>query len=217
MCSGFFGLNIPQNFSSSKYTQLSAITIFTQLFLQKRSKTVRVSAYRRPPRASPTGQSRKAHIGIKRLPAEYVMEGQLLVKQRIPITMNPNSKRNRHFKLYPGENVGVTKTSSLVALGNGRVKINHDVERDVKIVNVLLEEQEELLESDLWRYRMEHVRGIEENRSICYLRSKCASYLDYKLTNPPTKPPPRPQFLSKFDKWENLSMPDVKRFTNKLY
>ncbi|EDO08366.1 Ribosomal L27 family protein [Babesia bovis T2Bo] len=148
-------------------------------FVQCRNKTVKVSAYRRPARASPTGQTQKAHIGIKRLAAEYVKPGDVLVKQRKPIAQNPGVTRNRHFKLYPGENVGVSsKTTTLFATAHGRVKYTHDVVRNIRLVNVLPEPREELLREDLWRYRTEHVAGIQDNCALVWRRVKAVYYVN---------------------------------------
>lgn len=175
-----------------------------------RLKMVKSSAYHRKPRASPTGQSQKAHVGPRRLPAEYVSPGVLLVKQRRYIAWGFESKRRqRHRKMYPGENVGVTKDSSLVSLVHGRVKYTHDAERDVMLCNVLPEPREELLREDLWRYRTEHARTKEENRHICHLRMKATRVFPKEPVNPPTKPLPRPKFLSRFDSWQNPTLPDA--------
>ncbi|PHJ17600.1 mitochondrial ribosomal protein l27 [Cystoisospora suis] len=178
-----------------------------------RTKMVKSASYRRPSRASPTGQARKPHIGVKRLSAEYVWPGVVLVKQRKIIAFNVETKRrNRHFKIYPGENVKVTKTTNLVALAHGRVKYTHDVSRDVLVVNVLPERREELLREDLWRYRTEHVRSMEENRHICFLRMKAVRMFGKPLVNPPTKPPLRPHHFTKQDIWENPTLPDVPQY-----
>nr|CEL66669.1 TPA: hypothetical protein BN1204_024800 [Neospora caninum Liverpool] len=175
-----------------------------------RTKMVKSASYRRPSRASPTGQARKPHIGVRRLAAEYVWPGVVLVKQRKVIAFNVETKRrNRHFKLYPGENVKVSKVTNLVALCHGRVKFTHDVSRDVLVVNVLPERREELLREDLWRYRTEHVRSMEENRHICFLRRKAVRMFGKALVNPPTKPPLRPYYFTKYDTWENPALPDV--------
>ncbi|KAL8433289.1 hypothetical protein ACSSS7_003973 [Eimeria intestinalis] len=175
-----------------------------------RFKMVKSSAYRRRSRASPTGQSQKAHVGPRRLSAEYVTPGVVLVKQRRYIAWGFESKRrNRHKKMYPGENVGVSKDSSLVALVHGRVKFTHDVARDVFLCNVLPEPREELLREDLWRYRTEHVASKEENRHVCHLRTKATRVFPKPLVNPPTKPLPRPKWLSAFDSWENPTLPDA--------
>lgn len=175
-----------------------------------RFKMVKSSAYHRRSRASPTGQSQKAHVGPRRLSAEYVTPGVLLVKQRRYIAWGFESKRrNRHRKMYPGENVGVAKDSSLVSLVHGRVKYTHEVERDVLLCNVLPEPREELLREDLWRYRTEHVASKEENRHICHLRMKATRTFPKELVNPPTKPLPRPKFLSRFDQWQNPTLPDA--------
>ncbi|EAN32934.1 Ribosomal L27 family protein [Theileria parva strain Muguga] len=186
--------------------------------IQSRFKTVKVSAYRRPSRGSPTGQSKKANIGMKRLSAEYVRPGELLVKQRKFIAHNPNVTRNRHFKIYPGENVGVsTKTTSLFSLVSGRVKYTHDITRNVKLVNVLPEPPDELLRDDLWRYRTEHVTSIQDNTALIWRRVKSSfAFTDkYGLVNPPLKPYPRAKFLSKYDQWENPCYPDI--FLNYKY
>ncbi|KAL8444507.1 hypothetical protein Emed_006204 [Eimeria media] len=175
-----------------------------------RFKMVKSSAYRRRSRASPTGQTQKAHVGPRRLSAEYVTPGVVLVKQRRYIAWGFESKRrNRHKKMYPGENVGVSKDSSLVALVHGRVKFTHDVARDVLLCNVLPEPREELLREDLWRYRTEHVASKEENRHVCHLRMKATRVFPKPLVNPPTKPLPRPKWLSAFDSWQNPTLPDA--------
>ncbi|XP_022590376.2 50S ribosomal protein L27, chloroplastic [Cyclospora cayetanensis] len=171
---------------------------------------VKSSAYHRRGRASPTGQSQKAHIGPRRLSAEYVTPGALLVKQRRYIAWGFESKRRgRHRKMYPGENVGVAKDSSLVALVHGRVKYTHDVEQDHLLCNVLPEPREELLREDLWRYRTEHVASKEENRHLCHLRMKATRVFSKQLVNPPTKPLPRPKKISRFDIWQNPTLPDA--------
>lgn len=175
-----------------------------------RFKMVKSSAYHRRGRASPTGQTQKAHIGPKRLSAEYVTPGAVLVKQRRYIAWGFESKRRaRHKKMYPGENVGVAKDSSLVALVHGRVKYTHETSRDVMLCNVLPEPREELLREDLWRYRTEHVASKEENRSVCHLRMKATRVFPKKPVNPPTKPLPRPKWLSRFDVWQNPTLPDA--------
>ncbi|KAL8426438.1 hypothetical protein Efla_005492 [Eimeria flavescens] len=175
-----------------------------------RFKMVKSSAYRRRSRASPTGQSQKAHVGPRRLSAEYVTPGAVLVKQRRYIAWGFETKRRRrHAKMYPGENVGVAKDSSLVALVHGRVKFTHDVTRNVLLCNVLPEPREELLREDLWRYRTEHVGSKEENRQVCHLRRKATRVFPKQLVNPPTKPLPRPKWLSRFDHWQNPTLPDA--------
>lgn len=175
-----------------------------------RFKMVKSSAYHRRSRASPTGQSQKAHVGPRRLSAEYVTPGVVLVKQRRYIAWGFESKRrNRHRKMYPGENVGVAKDSSLVSLVHGRVKYTHDTERDVMLCNVLPEPREELLREDLWRYRTEHVATMEENRHVCHLRMKATRSFPKELLNPPLKPLPRPKYLSRFDLWQNPTLPDA--------
>lgn len=188
------------------------LSTFLWCLIGVRYKTVKVSAYTRPSRASPTGQTKKAHIGIKRLAAEYVRNGEILVKQRKYTAHNPAVTRNRHFKIYPGENVAVsTKSTSLYSLACGRVKYTHDVYRNIKIVNVLPEPPDELQRSDLWRYRTEHVTSFQDNCALIWRRVKSAHYL-YKpqlLVNPPRKPYPRAKFLSKFDSWQNPTLPNI--------
>ncbi|CDI79434.1 hypothetical protein, conserved [Eimeria acervulina] len=175
-----------------------------------RFKMVKSSAYHRRSRASPTGQSQKAHLGVRRLSAEFVSPGCLLVKQRRYIAWGFESKRRkRHQKIYPGENVGVAKDSSLVALVHGRVKYTHEVSRQLLLCNVLPEPREELLRSDLWRYRTEHVQSKEENRHICHLRRKAIPSFPKPLINPPTKPLPRPKYLSRKDAWQSPTLPDA--------
>ncbi|UKJ90564.1 hypothetical protein MACJ_001498 [Theileria orientalis] len=194
---------------------LSRIVLFYFLKsrgIQSRCKTVKMSAYKRPSRASPTGQTKKANIGMKRLSAEYVRPGELLVKQRKVLAHNPGVTRNRHFKIYPGENVGVsTKSTSLFSLVSGRVKYTHDVSRDVKLVNVLPEPPDELLREDLWRYRTEHVTSVQDNTALIWRRIKSSYCFSHRLplVNPPLKPYPRPRFLSKTDQWENPCYPDL--------
>ncbi|KEP66099.1 UNVERIFIED_CONTAM: hypothetical protein HHA_263110 [Hammondia hammondi] len=198
--SSSLSLSLPSSFLSASP---SLLTFY-------RTKMVKSASYRRPSRASPTGQARKPHIGVRRLAAEYVWPGVVLVKQRKVIAFNVETKRrNRHFKLYPGENVKVSKVTNLVALCHGRVKFTHDVSRDVLVVNVLPERREELLREDLWRYRTEHVRSMEENRHICFLRRKAVRMFGKELVNPPTKPPLRPFYFTKRDMWENPALPDV--------
>lgn len=175
-----------------------------------RFKMVKVSAYRRRSRASPTGQSQKAHLGVCRLSAEYVTPGCLLVRQRRYIAWGfENKRRKRHQKFYPGENVGVSKNSSLVALVHGRVKYTHDVSRDIMLCNVLPEPREELLREDLWRYRTEHVLSKEENRFLCHRRRKGIPSFPRPPINPPTKPLPRPDFLSDKDMWQYPTLRDA--------
>jgi len=139
-----------------------------------REKQTKRQSYSKPARASPCGQrmTKKAHIGIKACAAEYVVGGRLICKQRKYIAKNPGVSRHRHFKLYPGVNVKVMKNTSLQAMVSGRVKMTHDVVRDVMIMNVLPEPREELLREDTWRYRTEHIETLEENTVLCNLRSK---------------------------------------------
>ncbi|KAF8822864.1 hypothetical protein IE077_004369 [Cardiosporidium cionae] len=191
---------------------VTSITFNHPDFVQKRFKMTKVQAYRRSARASPCHQSVKAHIGVKRLSAEYVQRNQLLVKQRKNIAFNPAVTRLRHFKIYPGENVKVLKNTSLAATCDGRVKFSFNPFTKIKFVNILPEKREELLPEDLWRYRTEHTRSMEENRHLCFLRTKATPVFPKPLVNPPTKPPPRPRFLGRWDEWENPSLPDSRYF-----
>merc|ERR1719476_687747 len=111
-------------------------------------------------------------IGVKALTSEYCETGRVICKQRKFIAKNPKVTRNRHFKLYPGVNVKVMKNTSLQAACSGRVKMTHDVVRDVMIMNILPEPREELLRDEMWRYRTEHVDSLEENKILCHLRTK---------------------------------------------
>ncbi|SBS89355.1 mitochondrial ribosomal protein L27 precursor, putative [Plasmodium ovale] len=176
----------------------------------KRSKMVKTSSYRRKSRSSPNGQGQKAKIGIKRLSGEYVRTGQLLVKQRKIIAFNYERKtRKRHFKYYPGEHVKVAKNTSLIALTNGRVKYTFHVLQNILIVNVVPEELDTLREEDLYRYRTEHVKSFEENRSLVYLRMKhTISFPKFKHTQY-IKPPLKPQFLTKYDIYDNPTLQRV--------
>ncbi|KYO02653.1 mitochondrial ribosomal protein L27 precursor, putative [Plasmodium reichenowi] len=181
---------------------------FVKIF--KRYKMVKTSSYRRKARSSPNGQAQKAKIGIKRLSGEYVRTGQMLVKQRKIICFNyENKTRRRNFKYYPGENVKVAKNTSLIALTNGRVKFTFHVIQNVFLVNILPEELEELKEQDLYRYRTEHVKSFEENRSLIYLRMKnTILFPKYKQTQY-IKPPLKPQFLTKYDIYDNPTLQKV--------
>ncbi|KAF8820691.1 hypothetical protein IE077_004444 [Cardiosporidium cionae] len=201
----------PCHFITLSPKSASSIT-FSSIDLQKRFKMTKVQAYKRSARASPSHQSVKAHIGVKRLSAEYVQRNQLLVKQRKNIAFNPAVTRLRHFKIYPGENVKVLKNTSLAATCDGRVKFSFNPFTKVKYVNILPEQREELLPEDLWRYRTEHTRSMEENRHLCFLRTKATPVFPKPLVNPPTKPPPRPRFLGRWDEWENPSLPDSHYF-----
>jgi len=134
----------------------------------------------------------------------------MLVQQRKFVSPNyPIATRRRQHKYYPGENVRAARFTSLLSTCWGRVKITHDITRDVMVMNVLPEPREELLVEDLWRYRMEHVRSMEENHHICQLRMKAAVAFPKSLVNAPKKPPPRRVFFSnKYDEWENPGLPD---------
>ncbi|SOV10949.1 mitochondrial ribosomal protein L27 precursor, putative [Plasmodium gaboni] len=176
----------------------------------KRYKMVKTSSYRRKARSSPNGQGQKAKIGIKRLSGEYVRTGQMLVKQRKIICFNyENKTRRRNFKYYPGENVKVSKNTSLIALTNGRVKYTFHVLHNIFLVNIIPEELEELKEDDLYRYRTEHVKSYEENRSLIYLRMKnLISFPKFKQTQY-IRPPLKPQFLTKYDIYDNPTLQKV--------
>ncbi|KAF8817731.1 hypothetical protein IE077_004517 [Cardiosporidium cionae] len=176
--------------------------------LQCRTKMVKVTAYHRKARSYPFNQTRKPHIGIKKLSGEFVHSGYLLVKQRKFIAWNPHVTRHRHFKYYPGENVGVIKSTSLVALCSGRVKFTHDVSRDVRMVNVLPEVPDLLLKEDCWRYRTEHVASMEENKHLCYLRTKASPWVEPSLVQAPTKAPPRNRNIASHDAWEHPLLPN---------
>jgi ribosomal protein L27 len=177
-----------------------------------RLKQTKVQSYSKPDRSFPHSQHfvDKAHIGVKALSAEYVESSRVLVKQRKYLSKNPFVTRHRHFKMYPGENVRVTKNTSLVAAVSGRVKFTHDVKRDVMVVNVLPEPREELLPEDLYRYRTEHTEGTEHNRKLCMMRQKMLPAFPRPLINPPTGPRPAPQKISKdsSDHWNTTTLRD---------
>lgn len=176
----------------------------------KRYKMVKTSSYRRKSRSSPYGQGQKAKIGIKRLSGEYVRTGQMLVKQRKIIAFNYERKtRKRNFKYYPGENVKVSNNTSLIALTDGRVKYTFHVLQNIMIVNVMPEELEELKEEDLYRYRTEHVQSFEENRSLIYLRMKNNHMFPKFQKTQYIKPPLKPQFLTKYDIYDNPTLKEV--------
>lgn len=176
----------------------------------KRNKMVKTSSYRRKSRSSPYGQGQKAKIGIKRLSGEYVRTGQMLVKQRKIIAFNYERKtRKRNFKYYPGENVKVSNNTSLIALTDGRVKYTFHVLQNIMIVNVIPEELEELKEEDLYRYRTEHVQSFEENRSLIYLRMKNNHMFPKFQKTQYIKPPLKPQFLTKYDIYDNPTLKEV--------
>ncbi|SBT79316.1 mitochondrial ribosomal protein L27 precursor, putative [Plasmodium malariae] len=189
----------------------NTIAVFTNPFkIFKRNKMVKTSSYRRKSRSSPNGQGQKAKIGIKRLSAEYVKTGQMLVKQRKIIAFNYEKKiRKRNFKYYPGENVKVTKNTSLVALTNGRVKYTFHVLQNLLIVNILPEELDELKEEDLYRYRTEHVKSFEENRSLIYLRMKNIITFPKFTHTQYIEPPLKPQFLTRYDIYDNPTLQRV--------
>jgi len=178
-----------------------------------RWKQTKRQSYHKPARAKPCGQRvpNKAHIGIKALPSEYCEAGRLICKQRKYIAKNPNVTRNRHFKLYPGVNVQVMKSTSLQAMCSGRVKMTHDVTRDVVIMNILPEPREELDRDDMWRYRTEHVESMEENKLVCYMRAKALPAFGKEggWVNPPIGPKPMKCRVSYHnDQWNNPCVQD---------
>lgn len=183
-----------------------------------REKQTKTTSYWRPPRASPTGQAmpNKAHIGLKATPAEYVEAGRWIVKQRKYIAKNPNVTRRRHFKMYPGENVKVLRNTSLQAMVSGRLKLTHDVTRDVLIANVLPEPRSELLRDDLWRYRTEHIADMEENKYLIYLRQKALPHFGREDgwpnqplgVRPMSKRFAKPSDKNPGDRWNNPSVRD---------
>jgi len=178
-----------------------------------RWKQTKRESYHMPGRASPNTQAmpQRAHIGIKAVPSEYVEAGRVIVKQRKYIAKNPNVTRKRHFKLYPGVNVGVMKNTSLQALVSGRVKMTHDVKRDVLVMNVLAEPREELLREEMWRYRTEHVECMQENTVLCQLRAKATVVFGKEggWINQPVGPKPMKVKISeKNDHWNNPNIQD---------
>ena len=177
-----------------------------------RGKQTKVQSYSKPDRSFPHSQHAvdKAHIGVRALSSEYVEASRILVKQRKYISKNPFATRHRHFKLYPGENVMVSKNTSLVAAVSGRVKFTHDVKRDVMLVNVLPEPREELLAEELWRYRTEHVDSLQGNKRMCALRQKMLVTFPRPLVNPPLGPRPAPTKISKdgSEHWNAVTVRD---------
>ncbi|CAE7236380.1 unnamed protein product [Symbiodinium sp. CCMP2592] len=178
-----------------------------------REKQTKRQSYWKPPRASPCGQREplKAHVGPKALPSEFVEAGKIICRQRKFMAKNPHVTRKRHFKYYPGLNVKVHRTTSLQAAVSGRVKMTHDVRRDVIIMNVLAEPREELLRDELWRYRTEHVECMEENTEVCMLRSKALPVFGKEggWVNQPVGPRPMRARISKLnDSWNNPTVRD---------
>lgn len=176
-------------------------------------KQTKRASYKKPGNSSPCGVAmpNKAHIGVKALPAEYCEAGRVIAKQRKFIAKNLNVTRKRHFKYYPGVNVRVLKNTSLLAGVSGRIKMTHDVKRDVMIMNVLAEPREELLRDELWRYRTEHIASVEENKLLCHLRCKALHVFGKESgwINPPKGIKPMRVRISKgHDKWNNPQVQD---------
>eukprot|EP00920_Eleutheroschizon_duboscqi_P033758 GHVT01081111.1.p1 GENE.GHVT01081111.1~~GHVT01081111.1.p1 ORF type:complete len:564 (-),score=125.96 GHVT01081111.1:3046-4737(-) len=176
------------------------------LFRQQRGKSTVHQVYFMK---KPDWRRKRSHIGLKVLPSEFVHPGSLIAKQRKVLSFCTDPTRKRNFKFYPGENVAVQpKSTSLISTTFGRVKINHDQQRDCFVCNVLPERREELTRDALWRYSSEHVWSMEENRSICYLRRKSASYaVGRRLLFPPSRPAQQQKRRFKWDVWENPTMP----------
>ncbi|EER06788.1 hypothetical protein Pmar_PMAR013839 [Perkinsus marinus ATCC 50983] len=151
--------------------------------MQVRFKVTKQQAYDKPADTSPFTRrfSDKPHIGMKALSSEYVEASRIIVKQRHYISKNPGSTRKRNFKFYPGENVVVTKTTSLKAAVSGRVKYTYDPEKERFYANVLPEPREELLREDLWRYRTEFITSVEDNKLLIQLRQKAYWHLKGQL------------------------------------
>ncbi|CAD7922569.1 unnamed protein product [Amoebophrya sp. A120] len=213
-----------QNYARRHYAPLQQLLLFSPAgptSLQIRTKYTKTNSYRVPARHAEFSRAydKRTHVGIRALSAEYVETGRTVVKQRKYISKNPNvTRRQKHFKLYPGENVYVDKDTSLVAMCSGRVKFTHDTERDVKIANVLPEAREELLEDDLWRYRTEHVRSMEENKVLVALRQKALPVFGKTWVSPPTGMRPAPVRLSKNrDSWSNPHVQDPNEFVEHAY
>jgi len=178
-----------------------------------RQKQTKRQSYRKPGSSFPCGQRmpNKAHIGVKALTSEYCEAGRVICKQRKYIAKNPKVTRKRHFKLYPGVNVKVMKNTSLQAACSGRVKMTHDVHRDVLIMNILPEPREELLRDELWRYRTEHIESTEENKLLCHLRAKALPAFGKEdgWVNQPTGVKPMRVRISKgMDMWNNPMIRD---------
>lgn len=197
----------------SPHTGLTGVGLAGLSLGAVRGKQTKRQAYHKPARASPCGQRmpNKAHVGIKAVSAEYVEAGRMICKQRRYIAKNPNVTRRRHFKTYPGINVKVAKSTSLIAQVSGRIKMTHDVERDVLIMNILPEPREELIREELWRYRTEHVKCMEENQYVCHLRTKALPVFGKEggWVNPPTGVKPMRVGISKrHDHWNNPCIKD---------
>jgi large subunit ribosomal protein L27 len=67
--------------------------------------------------------SESKRLGVKRGDGQYVLAGNILVRQR-------------GTKIYPGENVGIGKDDTLFALIDGRVKFGR-MGRDKKKVSIV--------------------------------------------------------------------------------
>lgn len=199
---------------SSPHTGLTGIGLAALSLGAVRGKQTKRQAYHKPARASPCGQgvAQMAHIGIKATPSEYVEVGRIICKQRRFIAKNPNVTRRRNFKIYPGINVHVLKSTSLVASISGRIKMTHEVDRDIMIMNVLPEPREELLEGELWRYRTEHVETMEENQYLCHLRTKAMPVFGKEdgWVNQTVGPKPmRVRISHRNDHWNNPTVQDA--------
>eukprot|EP00397_Hematodinium_sp_SG-2012_P063664 GEMP01088400.1.p1 GENE.GEMP01088400.1~~GEMP01088400.1.p1 ORF type:complete len:258 (+),score=53.88 GEMP01088400.1:89-862(+) len=185
-----------------------------------RHKATKTTSYRTPARAGNTTRRfpNRPFIGLRATSAEYVESGRIVVKQRKYIPKNMAVTRRRHFKYYPGENIRVTKNTSLVAMVSGRIKYTHDVIRDVLVANVLPEPREELIPEEFWRYRTEHVETMEENKHVIQLRQKANVVFGKPLLNPPTGVRPAPKRVSKnMDHWNNPTVQDPLEFVRRPY
>lgn len=187
---------------------------------QVRGKATKTTSYRTPSRQGNTTRRfpNRPHLGVRAVSAEYVEAGRIVVKHRKYIAKNPNVTRRRHQKYYPGENVRVTKNTSLAAMVSGRVKYTHDLVRKVLVANVLPEPREELVPDDFWRYRTEHVETMEENKEVCQLRQKANVVFGKPWVNPPEGPRPQPKRVAKNnDVWNNNLVQDPLELVRRPY
>jgi len=201
------------------HSSLGSTALPCNLF-QVREKATKTTSYRTPARAGNTTRRfpNRPHLGARAVSMEYVEAGRIVVKHRKYIAKNPNVTRKRHQKYYPGENIRVTKNTSLVALVSGRVKFTHDVVRNVLVANVLPEPRDELLPDDFWRYRTEHIETMEENRLVCQLRQKANVVFGRPLVNPPKGPRPQPKRVAKSnDVWNNNLVQDPLELVRRPY